>query len=106
MTYREVLDTWLRAAGEIQDPIPGAFDLTLLTPNQLTTLAVDLEGIADASAELSLVLRRLVDNEPSADHLETELVEVETNLNHAQWHWASLTQVLRDHGLWSNEEPA
>ncbi len=104
MSFFDDLDAWLRATAQASQESGEGFDLTRLESNEISELATDLEGIADSANQLRLTIHGLVEGEPSADDLETHLVEIETDLKHALWHWRSLRQVLHGKQLWSDDD--
>lgn len=103
LTDLEALRTWLMAAKAAAGEGEDSLDIGLLSEDELDVVAVDLDGILEASSAVEGVLRSLVEASPTRDYLQTQLIEVEVDLNHALWHWRSLARVLRAKDLWMDD---
>jgi hypothetical protein len=75
-------------------------NLIKMSSEDLIAVAVDLDGILDAVRGTDETLGAVLHHEPSAEHLEDALVEVESHLGHAMSHWADLVHRLRGRDLW------
>ena len=79
------------------------FDLNELSEDELFKFSFDLDGIADASEALANRLARLASQPATADELESQLVEIELDVEEAAKHWASIAAVLRAKDMWMDE---
>lgn len=109
--YFDIANTWISDAQRHDQSIDieGAaaiddFTLADLDDQDLSTVAVDLDGIFDSAHSIHTLLQRLPQLEPSGDHLEDVLVELESQLGHAMSHWADLVHCLREREQWPEPE--
>jgi hypothetical protein len=81
----------------------GSFSLKALGVDGVQQLRFDLETILEAAQELTGIVARAVDREPSGDLFETMLIDIEVQLAQAQAHWESIMSRLRRSGQWHIE---
>ena len=98
---RAALEHWLVAA---RGAIGAAEEMNLgvLTSEDLTIVAADVEGIQEACEDVATRIRALIEEVPSAEALEDALIAADLSLNHAMWHWKSIRGRLLTHGLWDH----
>ena len=97
------LRQWLEAA-RLQAAREDELNLTCLDEAALSTLAADLEGIAESAESLTLRIRECLEAKPSGDILQSQLIAIELTLKHAIWHWDSLVATLRRRDLWPDDD--
>lgn len=97
------LREWLNAA-RLQPAREDEVDLTCLNEAALSTLAADLEGIAESAESLTLRIQECLEATPSGDILQSQLIAIELTLKHATWHWDSLVATLRQRDLWPDDD--
>jgi len=70
--------------------------LSLLSPNkEYAELAVDLNDIYESSEKLKLLIKNLCNSSLDKETLIDQLMEVELELDHINWHYKSLKKELK-----------
>lgn len=87
--------------------IPSADDeqhLAALLGEDAHCIARDRDGVLDSAQLIVTAISNLLSLDPNSDQLETVLVEVETNLEHAVKHYLETLKVLADRAEWPANE--
>ncbi|MHA7098041.1 hypothetical protein [Priestia aryabhattai] len=70
--------------------------LSLLSPNkEYAELAVDLNDIYESSEKLKLFIKNLCNSSLDKETLIDQLMEIELELDHINWHYQSLKKELK-----------
>jgi hypothetical protein len=70
--------------------------LSLLSPNkEYAELAVDLNDIYESSGKLELLIKSLCNSSLDKETLIDQLMEIELELDHINWHYKSLKKELK-----------
>ncbi|PFK65058.1 hypothetical protein COJ21_24900 [Priestia megaterium] len=70
--------------------------LSLLSPNkEYAELAVDLNDIYESSEKLELLIKNLCNSSLDKETLIDQLIEIELELDHINWHYKSLKKELK-----------
>lgn len=70
--------------------------LSLLSPNkEYAELAVDLNDIYESSEKLELLIKSLCKSSLDKETLIDQLMEIELELDHINWHYKSLKKELK-----------
>ncbi|WP_394532692.1 hypothetical protein C1N83_27815 (plasmid) [Priestia aryabhattai] len=70
--------------------------LSLLSPNkEYAELAVDLNDIYESSEKLELLIKSLCNSSLDKETLIDQLMEIELELDHINWHYKSLKKELK-----------
>ncbi|MED5244035.1 MULTISPECIES: hypothetical protein [Priestia] len=70
--------------------------LSLLSPDkEYAELAVDLNDICESSEKLKLLIKHLCHSSLDKETLIDQLMEIELELDHINWHYKSLKKELK-----------
>lgn len=68
--------------------------LTAIGDPEPNLTAADLDGILDSVTAMRDALRKVMEEPPDADGLETVLINVNIEIEHLLWHWNEMAERL------------
>ncbi len=98
---RDMLREWL---SRIQGPAGSSFGFDNVSPRVRDELGSDLAELIEEMSRLVEAFGETVVQPPSAEALETTLIDMEVGLHHAMSHWKSAIALLRSIGCWQMED--